>query len=75
MLPRKGVDGPQDFYSKRRDVAPSQWRELARAAASLFGEPLPANRYEASVLLARMKVAIENDPTPPATRAQNDIPF
>lgn len=74
-LPRSGMNGPQDFYSKLRPVAPSQWRTLAQCAASLFGEPNPANRYEASVLIARMQLAIENDPTPPTARASDDIPF
>lgn len=74
-LPSKGIDGPQDFYSTQRPVAPSQWRDLARCAAALFGEPNPVNRYEASVLLARMKVAIENDPTPPTATANDDIPI
>lgn len=74
-LPARGVDGPQDFYSTRRPVAPSQWRLLARCACSLFGEPLPSNRYEASVLAARMKVAIENDPTPPAAYPDDGVQY
>jgi hypothetical protein len=73
-LPARGVDGPQDFYSTLRPVAPSQWRLVAQCACALFGEPLPSNRYEASVLAARMKVAIENDPKPAAADARDEVP-
>ncbi|MGH2824413.1 MAG: hypothetical protein ACRDLY_15635, partial [Thermoleophilaceae bacterium] len=43
----------------RRGPAPSRFRTLTELACSLFGEPVPANRYEASILIARMTLAVE----------------
>jgi hypothetical protein len=68
-------DGPMDFYSTVRPAAPSQLRNIVALACSLFDEPFPTNRYEASILIARMKLAIENDPTTTTAKPADDCPF
>ena len=51
---RRLVAGPGQYWNDELPVSRGQYQQLAALALSVMGEPLPANRAAASVLIARL---------------------
>lgn len=62
MSQAKLIDGPNEYWST--DLRPSrgQYRDIALVALDLLGIPRPTNRLEATVAMARLRVAASEQP-------------
>lgn len=63
--PSPPANGLARYYETDTAPTPAQYRAIALAATALLGQPAPESRYDASVLITRLHLALA-DPQAPA---------
>lgn len=57
-MPGKVIEGPDQYWSSELPPSRGQYRDIALVALELLGIPRPSNRLEATVAMARLRVAV-----------------
>lgn len=68
-----GVDGPFDYWSTGLPPSRGQWRTLAELACQLLAHKVPESRRDASVLISRMQLALQDDDAPARPAADQPL--
>lgn len=53
------IDGPDSIFSEDLEPSRGQYHSIAVAALELLGVPAPATRFDASVALVRLRLALK----------------
>lgn len=61
-MPSKLIEGPDQYWSTELQPSRGQYRDIALVALDLLGIPRPTNRLEATVAMARLRVAVSEQP-------------
>lgn len=57
------IDGPDSIFSEDLEPSRGQYRAIAVAALELLGIEAPATRFDASVALVRLRMALRDGKT------------
>lgn len=58
----KLIEGPNEYWSTELSPSRGQYRDIALVALDLLGIERPTTRLEATVTMARLRVAVSEQP-------------